>query len=128
MKITRAALLVLPAVLLFAACGDAAGPEPGPVAIRVENGSAITFDEVTVWFPASTERFGALSAGGTSRYRIIDRAYRYAGVEIRIGTETRVLMPIDYFGEDFLREGRYTYILGLEEGAVYPTLLLRQEK
>lgn len=118
-------LLVL-ALLLLAGCSSTSAPGD-PVEVRIANESAVAFDGVRVVFPDREESYGAIPAGGRSDYRSVERAYRYAFVEVHAGAERLVLQPIDYVGEELLRAGRYTYALAIAPDGRNLTLTLRQD-
>ena len=99
--------------LFLAACST--GPA-APVEIRVANQSARNFDRVLVAAGFEMQDHGAIPAGGASAYRAVERAYRYAYVEVHLGADRLVLQPIDFVGETPLRRGRYTYVLSLTPG------------
>ena len=85
----------------------------GPLEIRVQNASEVSFDKVLVDFSGQTESYGEVPAGEASAYRTVEKAYRYAYVEVHYADTTAILQPVDYVGERPLREGKYTYQLTL---------------
>jgi heat shock protein HslJ len=108
-------------------------PSPNPsrfaniARIRVSNGGAVDFDDVTVQFPGLTGRadewtiggttidYGRVPAGSSSFYGYSGTAvYRYAQVEVSAGGKVYRFQPGDYVGEKRLKPGRYTYVLTLE--------------
>jgi hypothetical protein len=88
------------------------GPD-GDVEIRIANLSSFAFERVDVVFPEDEVSYGAIPAHGTSSYRGVSEAYRYAYIEVQISGEELVLQPIDYVGENTLRPGKYTYLLNV---------------
>ena len=82
--------------------------ETGQILIRIENTSKFTYKDIKVKLDEERE-YENLSSGETSAYRPFSRAYRYAYVELKINGKRYVLQPIDYFGEEELKEGKYTY-------------------
>lgn len=82
--------------------------ETGNILIRIENTSKFTYKDIKVKVDEERE-YENLAAGETSGYRSFSRAYRYAYVELKINGKRYVLQPIDYFGEEKLKEGKYTY-------------------
>lgn len=106
------------AVLLFvlvSAC-ESAFDDEGPVEIRVRNASTIDFASVVIGFPDQSESYGAVPARSATEYRAIDRAYRYAAVQVALADTSLALIPIDYVGEVELDGGEYTYELNVTEG------------
>jgi hypothetical protein len=93
------------------------GAESGPVEIRIKNDSDVDFDRVRVQFPDQHEiDYGPVPRGGVTDFQATDRAYRYAGVSVVAGDQELSLQPIDFLGERELSMGRYTYLLGVEDG------------
>lgn len=89
----------------------------GAVEIRIKNDSNLDFDRVRVDFPDQhAVDYGPVSAGGTTPFRAIGRAYQYAGVSVMVGNQELSLLPIDYLGEQELPPGRYTYSLSVNNG------------
>ena len=99
------------AALLWAVsgCTSTAGPEPGPVEIRVRNASTLDYANVVIGFPHQTETYGAVMSGQETPYRTIELAYRYAQITVVIEDEVLILQPVDYVGEEPLGKGSYTY-------------------
>lgn len=84
------------------------------VEVRISNTSETDFDRVVVVFPEQGQvDYGAVRKGGLSQFRTTKKAYRYAGIRVKIGQRELTLNPIDYVGEKPLEPGRYTYVLGL---------------
>jgi hypothetical protein len=104
-------LLVLLALATLVGCSDGVGPLAGEVWIRIGNDSPNAFTSVAVIFPADEVDYGAVSAGGVSNYRPVSVAYRFARVDVRIGSTELRIQPFDYVGEEPLLPGRYTYSL-----------------
>lgn len=89
----------------------------GLVEIRINNVSNLDFDRVCVHLPDEPEvEYGPISKGGVTGFRATRRAYRYAGFSVRAGKQEFSLQPVDYMGEQELPPGRYTYVLGLDNG------------
>lgn len=92
------------------------------VSIRIENASDVDFDEVSVFFPDQPSQpvhYGAIQQGAVSDYQQTTRAYRFAPIEVRVGTQTLVLRPIDYVGETALPAGRFTYVLKVQDARLH---------
>ena len=85
----------------------------GDVKIRIQNASSFAFERVDVVFPEDEVSYGSIRANGTSEYREVSKAYRYAYIEVEIAGAELVLQPIDYVGESLLGSGRYTYVLNV---------------
>ena len=81
--------------------------------IRVRNISDIVFDMVQV---GDAEKIHEdVSPDSFTEYLQYEEAYRTAYIEIQSGTETFVLQPIDFVGEEPLPIGLYTYELDIDE-------------
>jgi hypothetical protein len=120
--------LLLPVLVLLVAGCSTILPPADAVQIRVENGSLHPFDRVLVVFPSQQEEYGSVGLLGRTSYRVVSLAYRYAYVEVHIGERVLVLQPIDYVGEAPLQEGRYTYVLGVDDALQDLTLALREDR
>lgn len=84
------------------------------VLIRIENSSKYTFKDIKVIIDEE-KLYGTLSPRESSNYQAFSKAYRYAYIELKIRNKLYVLQPIDYFGEEELKEGKYTYQLNVED-------------
>ncbi|MDZ7691644.1 MAG: hypothetical protein U5K69_11055 [Balneolaceae bacterium] len=113
MKLDMQPTLVLAFLLLFGGCSIFSSEEP--VLIRVQNSSSLEMEDVTVRFPEQEVMYGDIDSGEYSSYTDISKAYRYAYFETIAGDKKVVLQPIDYVGESYLEEGKYTYVLNIHE-------------
>ena len=113
MRTTRLVTLIILAlaIVLGSGCSDILGPDE--VRIRVRNTGTVDFESTVINFSEGNEQYGALRAGQTSSYRIVGKAYSYAYVEVIAGGLRVVLQPIDYVGEETLKDGDYTYELSI---------------
>jgi hypothetical protein len=110
-------LLALIALGSTLSCSDGFGPfGDGDVRIRIGNESQSEFSNVAVIFPEDEVDYGDVGAGGVSGYRKVSVAYRYARVDVRIGSTELRIQPRDYVGEEPLSPGRYTYRLYFIDG------------
>lgn len=117
------------ALLTFAALVGCSVLAPASdVEVRIRNASGTAFDRVVVTFPEQTEDYGAVPAAGSSEYRVVERAYRYAHIAVTANGMTAVLQPTDYVGEKLLDGGRYTYALSWLETTGQPRLGLTLER
>lgn len=99
-------------ILGFAAC-DAVDGEDSGVFIRVRNNSDVTFDQVTIITGNREGFFGTILPRENSDYQQFETAFRYGSVFLRINGKPLQLVPNDYVGETPLRDGFYTYKIGL---------------
>lgn len=95
----------------FLGCSDGVGPLASDVQIRIGNDSPNAFTSVAVIFPEDEVDYGAVNAGGVSEYRAVSVAYRFARIDVQIGSTEVRIQPRDYVGEEPLEPGRYTYSL-----------------
>jgi hypothetical protein len=109
MKIRGVCVLLL---LFLAACGIHDG-RPNGVFIRVQNNSDVNFERVTVQSGNTERTFGDIASRTTSDYRELEYAFRYGAIWLKAEGKDLSLIPIDYVGEAPLKDGYYTYRLGL---------------
>ena len=83
-----------------------------PSEIRVRNGSNVEFKNVIV----GDKKYGDIKPGATTDYQRWRLAYRYSFVSLTAASEPLKIQPIDYFGETPLGEGKFTYVLTMENG------------
>jgi hypothetical protein len=95
------------------------------VEIRIKNDTGLDLERTRVFLPGQGDvEYGAVAKGGVSSFRAADGAYRYSSVHVRAGDRELSFQPIDYLGEQKLRAGRYSYVLGVQG----EHLLIRLEK
>jgi hypothetical protein len=99
-------------VLFLSSCGIQDGG-PNGVFIRVDNNSDVNFVGVTVQTGNIEQAFGDILARSTSEYREFEYAFRYGAVWLEVEGMDFSLIPIDYVGETPLKDGFYTYRIGL---------------
>ncbi|MDX2067980.1 MAG: hypothetical protein SFV55_06110 [Haliscomenobacter sp.] len=109
----RSMILLMALFLLLGCQKETEGPTEG-VLIRIENTSRYTFQDIKVSI-TEEKLYGTLSPRESSNYQAYSKAYRYAYIELKIRNKLYVLQPIDYFGEEELKEGKYTYQLDVED-------------
>ncbi|WBA40146.1 hypothetical protein [Hymenobacter canadensis] len=108
-------LLILGLLLSCAACKKEDDATPGGVSIRVRNTSPFAFESVLVNTSDGENSYGQLAAGQSTDYKSFASAYRYAYVRVLVNGQEVVWQPIDYVGEQKLADGKYTYVLGIED-------------
>lgn len=108
----RRILFLVWVTAVFFGCGAVDGEENG-VFIRVRNNSDLTFQQVTVSTGNREGFFGEIDPRQNSDYVKFEHAFRYASVFLRIEGKPLQLIPNDYTGETPLRDGYYTYRIGL---------------
>ncbi len=93
------------------------------VEIRVRNETTFDLERVLARFPDTEEvDYGALPRGRSSDFHATTRAYPYAPIRAATADGDLVFQPMDYVGEEQLRPGRYTYVLGVDGGVLTVTL------
>jgi len=80
--------------------------------IRIRNDSNIDFKDVIV----GNKKYGDIKHGQATDYQYWDHAYGYAFVSLFAGSKPKKIQPIDFDGEKFLGEGKFTYVLMLTDG------------
>lgn len=101
---------------LITACGILGSDASGSLQVRLANQSSRSMQQALVTFPgADVVEYGAIEPGGTTDYTSVDRAYRYAYVEVMVEGRKLILQPVDYVGESTLEPGKYTYQLNINE-------------
>ncbi|WP_215225543.1 hypothetical protein [Echinicola shivajiensis] len=98
---------------------------PEAVNVRLSNISTYDFKNIIVNTSTGEVEFNDLDAQTTSEYKVFEKAYRYAFVELEIEGNTYTIQPIDYVGETPLSKGKYTYQINASElNGQYGTLSL----
>lgn len=91
---------------------------PAVSRVRVSNGTGAPLHGVTV----NGVTYGDIAVGGSTGYREMTGAYRYANLRMVMEGTTIHLSPDDYVGETPLGEGRFTYRIvkmdGVDTGPV----------
>lgn len=105
-------LVFLLMIVCIASCDDR-DDNVNAVNIRIRNISNLNFDRVQVGEEDKIHE--DIGPDSFSDYLQYELAYRYAYIEIQSGTETYVLQPIDFVGEEPLPIGLYTYELDVDE-------------
>jgi hypothetical protein len=109
-------LLLIPILTLLNGCSLLSGDDNlSEVYIRLSNVSPYSYQDIRVSTTGDEVNFGDLETGQFTDYRIFEKAYRYAFVELQINGSTYTLQPIDYVGETPLENGRYTYQIGAND-------------
>jgi len=101
-------LLVIFVTVLFG-CSKNDDPNTSEVNIRLSNISEFDFQNIVVNTSTGNVNFENSKAGQMTEYKVFEKAYRYAFIELEIDNETYTIQPIDYVGETPLENGNYTY-------------------
>lgn len=103
-------LLALAGLIAVYFAAHTVSPAASPASqIRIRNNTPYPFHQVVV----NNQPFGDIGAGQSSEYRTLPVAYRYASVQLVMGTHAMQLIPEDYMGERPLGRGRFTYVLSI---------------
>lgn len=108
-------LLLLSLLLSCAACKKEDDANPGGLTIRIRNGSTYAFQSVYVNTSGGENTYGQLPAGQSTPYKSFASAYRYAYAKVLVDGQEVVWQPIDYVGEKKLEDGKYTYVLSIDD-------------
>ena len=98
---------------MFSSCSDEVGNDN--VNIRLSNISSTAFENIIVNTSTGNVDYGDLNPGAFSEYKNFEIAYRYAFIQLNCNGETYTLQPIDYVGEEPLKNGNYTYKLDFDD-------------
>lgn len=82
--------------------------------LRIANASPVEFNSVYVSFPGEETTFERISSGNRSDYQKLDKAYHYGYIKVESEDKTYTLQPVDFVGEEPLRNGKYTYQLNID--------------
>jgi hypothetical protein len=112
----KRSMILLMALFLLLGCQKEPEPEVPTegVLIRIENTSKYTFQDIKVVL-YEEKLYGTLSPRESSNYQAFSKAHRYAYIELKIRNKLYVLQPIDFLGEEELKDGKYTYQLNVDD-------------
>jgi hypothetical protein len=95
----------------------------GETELRITNSSNSLFDSVIVNSPGGKQVYYNVASGTSSGYKTFSFLYSYAYVEVHFNNQMLKLQPIDYVGEEKLKPGKYSYMIGIVTGS-QPSLSL----
>ena len=105
----RNSTTLLMALFLLLGCQKEAKTLEEGVFIRIENTSKFSYQNIKV--SITEEKFyEPLAPGTSSAYQRFSKAFRYAYIELKINNKRFSLQPIDYVGEEELKDGKYTSV------------------
>lgn len=110
----RNSTILLMALFLLLGCQKEVKTLEEGVFIRIENTSKYTYQGIKVSI-AEEKFYEPLAPGTSSAYQRFSKAFRYAYIELKINNKRFSLQPIDYVGEEELKDGKYTYQLNVED-------------
>jgi hypothetical protein len=94
-------------------------PVIGAAEIRVRNGTNVMLSDVVVGdrktgLGPGAKKYGDIAPEETTRYQTFTDAYSYAFVSVYVGSKRRKIQPFCFTGEEPLRNGKFTYVLTIE--------------
>lgn len=111
----RNIIFVLTVAAVFIACTKAFVTSTD-VQLRVYNTSSNLFDSVVVNSPGGKQVYYNVQASSLSDYKNFSFLYNYAYIEVHFNNQMLKLQPIDYVGEEKLKTGKYSYMIGIVAG------------
>ena len=122
LKMVAAAL----GVAVIPGCGNPFSTDDG-THIRLRNSSSFVLTAVT-FQPGEPElEFARIEPGEATDYVQVDNAYPYGYLDVTVNGARRVIQPIDYVGESYIGDGRFTYVIAIDPGTLNPTTTLVKE-
>ena len=119
-------LSVAAIVVATTACGNSFGSD-GPTRIRLRNASS--FELTSVTFAPGSERveFDRIGPNATTEYTTVDHAYSYGYFDALVAGVRRTILPIDFVGESYIGEGKFTYQITIDESTKNPSVRLMKD-
>lgn len=111
------------AAVAAAACSDPFSTDEG-THIRLRNSSSFDLTAVTFKPGLAEIKFAHIEPGATTNYIPVANAYRYGYLDVLVDGARRVIQPIDYVGESFVGEGRFTYVITVDPSTLNPAMTM----
>jgi hypothetical protein len=104
-------------------CGNPFGSD-GPTRIRLRNASS--FELTSVTFAPGSERveFTRIGPNAITEYRSVEHAYSYGYFDALVAGVRRTIQPIDFVGESYIGEGKFTYQVTIDAQTKNPIIRL----
>ena len=83
--------------------------------LRLSNTSSFDYNNIIINTTTGNVSFEDINSGEKTAYKIFEKAYRYAYVQLEIDGAMYIIQPIDYVGETPLKGGTYTYEINANE-------------
>lgn len=117
------AAIVVATAAAMVGCGNPFASD-GPTRIRLRNASS--FELTSVTFAPGSERveFDRIAPNATTEYRSVEHAYRYGYFDALVAGVRRTLQPIDFVGESYIGEGKFTYQITIDAQTKNPSMQL----
>jgi hypothetical protein len=119
LKMVAAAL----GVAVTAGCSNPFSADDG-THIRLRNSSAFVLTAVTFQPGEPQLKFARIEPGEATDYVPVSNAYSYGYLDVTVDGARRVIQPIDYVGESYIGDGRFTYVITIEPGTLNPNTSL----
>ena len=119
-----AASLVLVAMVI--GCSNPFSSDDG-TRIRLRNASSFELTAVTFAPGEASLQFARIAAGETTDYVTVDNAYRYGMLDALVGGQHRRIQPIDFVGERYIGDGRFTYVITVDGVTRNPNVTLVED-
>ena len=118
--------IVAATVFATAACGNPFGSD-GPTRIRLRNASS--FELTSVTFAPGSERveFTRIGPNAITEYRSVEHAYSYGYFDALVAGVRRTIQPIDFVGESYIGEGKFTYQITIDPQTKNPNMQLMKD-
>lgn len=111
----RKILILTISLITLISCSIIGDSGTTEVNIRLSNVSQFDYENIVVNTSSGNVNFENIDSGQTTDYKLFQKAYRYAFIQLEINGETYTLQPIDYVGEEPLKNGNYTYQIDANE-------------
>ena len=119
-RIVAASLTIM---ALVAGCNDPFSTDDG-THIRLRNSSSFILTAIT-FKPGEPEiKFARIDPGEVTNYIPVANAYRYGYLDVTVDGARRVIQPIDYVGENYIGEGRFTYVITIDASTLNPGMTM----
>lgn len=105
----RKILILAVSLITLISCSIINDSDTTEVNIRLSNVSQFDYQNIVVNTSTGNVNFENIDSGQYTNFKVFQKAYRYAFIQLEIEGETYTIQPIDYFGEETLKNGYYTY-------------------
>ena len=122
----RIAVLFIAALAAGAACNDPLAAD-GDTNIRLRNASTFELTAVTFTPGPAELKFARIAPGATTNYVPVSDAYRYGYLDLQVDGMQRTIVPIDYVGENYIGDGRFTYVITIDPTTRNPSVSLVED-
>jgi len=119
-----ATLLVL--VATVAACANLLSSDDG-TRVRLRNASSFELTAVTFASGQASLEYARIAPGETTDYVRVENAYSYGMLDVLVGGQHRRIQPIDFVGESYIGDGKFTYVITVDAGTRNPQVALVEE-